>query len=165
MFRIVLDSDGLIKLEKSGMLRVLCKTHTCIIPEGVFEETVKQGKIELYADAFRLEEEIKGKVEVKEAAENFRATEITKGKSLGKGEREVLHLFFNETADAIVSDDRSFLNLLEEKGIAFLNPAKAIVFLKRKDRIKKEEALEALNKIKELIRKDVYEKAKEEVGK
>jgi len=136
-----------------------------MIPEGVFEETVKQGKIELYPDAFRLEKEIKEKVEVKEVVENAKATEITKGKSLGKGEREVLHLFFNEDADAIISDDRSFLNLLEEEGIAFLNPANIIVFLKRKKRIKKEEALDALNKIKELIRKEVYEKAKEEVGK
>ncbi|MEK9149708.1 MAG: hypothetical protein AAB267_06650 [Candidatus Desantisbacteria bacterium] len=134
-----------------------------MIPKEVFKETISQGKSELYEDAFKLEEEIKGRINIYEPTESFMADKIAEGKSLGKGEKEVLHLFFDKKADAIISDDRSFLNLLEDAEIPFFNPANAIVELTKRGKIKKEEGLNALDRIKGLIRKDVYEKAKKEV--
>lgn len=163
MSKIVLDSDGLIKLGKSGILKILCEAHSCMIPEEVFKETIAQGKSELYEDALKLEEEIKGRMGIYKPTESPIADKIAEGKSLGRGEKEVLRLFFDKEADAIISDDRSFLNLLEDEGIAFFNPANAIVELTKRGRIKREEGLNALARIKELIRKYVYEKPKKEM--
>jgi predicted nucleic acid-binding protein len=173
MSKIILDSDGIIKLQKAGLLETFCKTYDCLIPEAVYQESVTRGKEELYEDAFEIEETVETNVEVKQPGESqsFKET-LKKGAhvSLGQGEKEALSLYFEQRAAAIVSDDRAFLNLLrqynketEGKNVAFLTPANAIVALERKGAIYKEEAKEGLIKIKAIIRQSVYESAIEDL--
>jgi len=173
MGKIVLDSDGLIKLQKAGLLETFCKACDCLIPEAVHHESVARGKEELYEDAFGIEEIVETNVEVKQPGESQSAQEALKKGApalLGQGEKEALSLYFEQEAAAIVSDDRAFLNLLrryneeaKEKNVAFLTPANAIVALERRGAISKEEAKEGLKKIKAIIRQNVYESAVEDL--
>lgn len=50
MSKLVFDSDGLIKLQKAGVLKMLATSHECLVPKKVYEESVERGKAELYGD-------------------------------------------------------------------------------------------------------------------
>lgn len=161
-----MDSDGLVKLGKAGVLEVLAQEFECLIPEAVYEETVKRGKEEAYEDAFYLEEIIEKFIQSREAKTNLKAEKIVQGITfLGQGEKETLKLYFNEKAGSIVSDDRAFLNLLERNKVSFLTPANLVVELSEKNKITPSEGLKALEKMKPLIRNEVYQKAKEDLEK
>lgn len=41
--KVVLDSDGLIKLAKAGVLDVMVGTWECLVPRAVYVETVERG--------------------------------------------------------------------------------------------------------------------------
>lgn len=84
-------------------------------------------------------------------------------KSLGAGEREALHLFFEERADAIVSDDARFLPLLERAGVSYLPPALVLVQLARRKEISRDASLAHLERMKPLIKPGVYRRAKEDL--
>ncbi len=160
MSKVILDSDGLIKLQKSGMLRVLVSSCECIIPEAVYEESVEEGKKRLYEDAFILEDIVEeGIKRIKiNRKEKILQNIDDRLESLGKGEKEVFHLYFQEEADAVISDDRAFLNILDlsKDDVKYLTPCNAIYILFKKDHISKEIALRGLCQIKELVREDVY---------
>jgi len=95
-----------------------------------------------------------------------KAKKILKGvKSLGAGEKEALHLFFEEKADAIVSDDARFLPLLERVGVPYLPPALVLVQLVRQREINKGVALAHLERMEPLIKPGVYRRAKEDLEK
>jgi len=80
----------------------------------------------------------------------------------------VLHLYFQIEGGAILSDDRTFLNLLtgynqkaEAESVPFFTPANAIVELERKEIIPSSQAENGLEKIKDLIRDTAYKQALE----
>lgn len=154
---LVLDSDGLIKLAKAGVLEELVKYRKCIITQEVFNETVEKGKERLYEDAYIIEELINKKLL---SVGRIKTTEVL---SLGKGEASSLEICKKKNCSAIITDVRRFLKMLEEQNIPFIMPSDAIVSLLKKRIITRKKALEALEKIKPLIRKDIYEKAKSEV--
>lgn len=167
-----MDVDGLIKLRKAGLLKLFSKTYKCLIPQAVYYEAVIKGKEELYEDAFRIEEVVEKGIEKRKAEESEQVKDVLQygdPSSLGRGERETLHLFWKEKADAIVSDDRTFFNLLDRyneetgKEVPFLTPANVIVMLKERDLFTKKKAKETLNKIKGLIRADIYKRALEDL--
>ena len=90
--------------------------------------------------------------------------------SLGKGEKQALRLYFQEEGDAIISDDRAFLNLLDRynkkagtKGVPFITPANAIVTLENKGIISNEKATRGLKQIEGIIRQSSYQAAMEEL--
>lgn len=165
MSRFVIDADGLIKLGKSGILGALIRNHEVLVPEAVYEEAVVRGKRGLYEDAFELEEILKDeKVSAIPAATDPWADQLLEGvTSLGVGERAALHLYATESADAVLSDDRVFLNFLGRNAVPFLTPANVIVGLVRARQFSCEEALEALEKLSGYVRAEVYEKAKAEL--
>jgi len=81
-----------------------------------------------------------------------------------------LRLHFQEKGDAVISDDRTFLNLLvrynqkgESKSVAFMTPANVIVAMADKEIITADKAKRGLNKIKDLIRDSSYQTALEEL--
>jgi glutathione synthase/RimK-type ligase-like ATP-grasp enzyme len=89
---------------------------------------------------------------------------------LGKGEKQALRLYFQEKGDAIISDDRTFLNLLdrynekaETKGVPFITPANAIVTMENKGIISNKKAKRGLKQIEEIIRQSSYQAAMEEL--
>lgn len=157
MNKIVFDSDGLIKLIRSGIFTKL--NQKCIISEQVYEETVIEGKKRLYEDAFEIEHLVK--------EENIIVKKVNKlleMEGLGKGELSAYALFNKIKADAIVSDDKRFLRLLDEEKIPFIIPTEIIVALVETKKLKNKEGLEAIIKIKELVSKESYESAINALG-
>ena len=163
MSKIVADADGLIKLGKSGALGHLLSAAEIVVPRSVYGEAVEAGKKEMYEDAFELEKVLgEGGAEVVEGQQDERAKKLLKGvTSLGAGERAALHVLFAREADAVLTDDRAFLNVLGRAGIRTLTPAAAIVSLFESDRLSRMEAIEALGSIEGLLREEVYEAAME----
>ena len=165
--KVVLDSDGLIKLAKAGVLKRVVEAWDCYIPRAVYEETVERGKEEAYPDAEEIERIIRGRGHVrKPSKEHPQAKEVLAlagARSLGRGEREAIYLFFMEEADMIISDDRAFLAVLERAALPYLPPALALVELARWKGIGIEEALGALKKLKGLIKTEVYQRAEEDL--
>ncbi|MCX6708819.1 MAG: hypothetical protein NTW67_04215 [Candidatus Woesearchaeota archaeon] len=157
MSKIVFDTDGLIKLVRSGIFQQI--RHDCIISERVYEEAVVAGKKRLYGDAYQIERFIhEGKIQVRKV----RVKTAIPG--LGKGELSAMDCFKQINADVIVSDDRKFLSVLEEKGIPFVVPTECIVALVAAKKIQEKEGLEALENIKEFVSKENYERAVEALG-
>ena len=157
MIVFVLDSDGLIKLTKAGVIEDLAKYRKCIITQEVFNEAVKRGKEGLYEDAYVIEDLINRRLLT---IKKVKSTELPE---LGKGEASSLEIFKKGKYNAIITDDRKFLKVMEEQNIPFMMPSDVIVRLLKRRKITAKKALEALEKIKPFIRKDVYEKAKSEV--
>ncbi len=167
MGKIILDSDGLIKLQKSGLLKLLASRCDCIIPEAVYKESVVDGKKGLYEDAFLIEDIVQEKIDRIKIDDNKKNLEkISKDKleSLGKGEKETFHLYFQEQADAIVSDDRAFLKVLDRfSNVKYFTPCNTIYIMYKKGIINKKESLKSIGNIKELVRNDVYEIVKTKI--
>ncbi len=153
----VFDSDGLIKVVHSGIFE---KINTkCVISQQVYEEVVEQGKRRLYFDAFQIERWInENKIKVIKVKKKI---EIP---GLGSGELSTLTLYKEISGKAIVSDDRRFLQLLEQEDIPFIIPTGIIVSLFESKRLSKGDALDALSKIKVFVRNEDYENAAEIIG-
>jgi len=157
-----MDSDGLIKLQKAGVLKLMASRCECIIPEAVYKESVEDGKRGLYEDAFLIEEIVEEDIKkIKVSDQNEELKKIDEGKleSLGEGEKEVFQLYFQVKADAIISDDRAFLSTIDRfRNVEYFTPCNTIYIMYKKGMITKKVSLMGLNQIKDLVRTDVYEK-------
>lgn len=80
--------------------------------------------------------------------------------ALGSGERGALRLFYKEHADFLVTDDRAFLTLLTRHHIRFLTPSELLFRLRKAQRLSREEAEGAAERLRPLIRREVYEDLK-----
>ena len=159
MYKIVLDADGLIKLAKSGLLNKLTQLAKCFISKQVYIKAVERGKEKMYEDAYAIDALIhSGKIEVISIKANIIES------SLSSGEISSLELYKKLKADAIISDDRRFLNLLNQEKCEYIIPADIIVVLAKNKKVAKEEAIKSLNKIRTLIREDVYLSALKRLG-
>jgi len=162
MKNIVFDSDGLIKLTKAGIHEKVVEYFICSITKEVYDETVVKGMERFYDDAFQIDGLIKkGKIMVKNIENSEKATNILKGSSLGRGETSSLHLYFNLNAEAIISDDRVFLSVLQQNNVAFITPADLIVRSFELRILSKDESLNALDMIEPYICN--HEKAKSDM--
>ena len=150
--KIVIDSDALIKLTKSGAKELITEFFEVVIPERVYEETVKDGKG--YPDAKEIKKNIKAKrIGVKEASQE------------NKGEMAALDLYMRGNCDLLVSDDGRFLKHLEAEGIPYLTPTSLIVHLLYKNKLSKKYAKNYIDNLKMFISKEEYLTAIEEVLK
>ena len=140
-------------------------SHEVLVPETVYEEAVVRGKRELYEDAFELERLLEDEgVPIVRSDPEPQADRLLEGvTSLGAGERSTLRLYFAEGADAILSDDRVFLNFLSRNSVPFGTPVNVVVGLAKSGRVSRKEGLEALEKMSGFVRADVYERAKAEL--
>lgn len=148
MKKVVFDTDGLIKLARSGIMSKLSSIG--FISLEVYQEAVVAGKQKSYPDALVIE----GLVEAgKIKTEKVKYGQILK---LGKGETSSLALYYYLNADIIVSDDRQFLTYLEGQGVPFLVPSEFLLFLALTKQVRKKDSLEALEKIKDVITVENY---------
>jgi len=116
-FRAVLDSDGLIKLAKAGLLEPVVKAWNCLVPEAVYVETVERGIEAAFPDALMIRQ-VLPPAAVQPAVRHPRAAALLeRTRGLGQGERDTLHLFFAARADVIITDDAAFVSLLERAGL------------------------------------------------
>jgi len=121
MNKIVLDSDGLIKLTKSGCLMKILNSFQCSITEEVYDETVIRGMERAHDDAYEINGLIKeGKLKVENIKNNKLVENMLENRTFGVGECSTLHLFHNLYAKVIVTDDRAFLNLLDRNNISYI---------------------------------------------
>jgi rRNA-processing protein FCF1 len=150
--KIVIDSDALIKLTKSGAKELITECFNVVIPERVYEETVTEA--EGYPDAKEIERNIEAKrIEIKEASQEE------------KGEMAVLDLYKRGDYDLLISDDCRFLRHLAVDGIPYLTPSFLIVYLLHKRKISKEYAENYIDNLKMYISEEEYLTAIEEVLK
>lgn len=163
-FKAVLDSDGLIKLAKAGILEAVVKAWNCLIPEAVYAETVRRGIQGAYPDALAIREVLHPSM-VRPWVPHPRATRLLKQKrGLGRGEQEALHLFFTVRADAIISDDAAFVSVLDQAGLPYLPPALVLVRLADQRHLEPQAALDRLERMRPLIRPEVYEAARSDLA-
>jgi predicted nucleic acid-binding protein len=163
--KFVIGADGLIKMGKAGLLGALVGSHEVLVPETVYEEAVVRGKRELYEDAFELERllEDEGVPIVRSDPEPQADRLLEDATSLGAGERSALRLYFAVGSDAVLSDDRVFLNFLSRHSVPFVTPVSVVAGLAKSRRVSRKKGLEALEKLSGFVRADVYERAKAEL--
>ena len=152
MYKLVLDADGTIKLAKAGVLETLADNADCILTQVVYKE-IMRGKEKMYSDAFLVEELVKkGRLAL--------AKILPVGnEDTGAGEKSALAAFKKINADALVTDDARFIALLKREGVRFVIPTDVIVWLVNTGKLSKTEGINALDKMKETVRKDAYEEA------
>ncbi len=161
MNRIIFDSDGLIKLTKSCCLMKILNNFQCSITEEVYDETVIRGMERAHDDAYEINELIKeGKLKVENTKNNKYVENMLENRTFGYGECSTLHLFYNSDAKAIVTDDRAFLNLLDNNNIPYIIPTDLIVRLYELKVMTKDESINSLDAIKIYVSWSNYDAAR-----
>jgi hypothetical protein len=154
--RVVLDSDGLIKLAKAGALERVVEAWACLVPQAVYAETVERGLEEAYPDALVIRQALPPAA-VRPRTRHPRAVAVLEGtRGLGRGEQDALHLFFAAPADAIVTDDAAFVAVLTRAGVRYLLPALVLVQLARERHLEPAAARESLARMRPFIRPEIY---------
>lgn len=169
MYRIVFDADGLLKVYKAGFLGEITTAYVCLLPEEVFQEVVIAARRVHPEEAKTFEGFTReGKLLKRPPACSGPADRLlVMSPALGKGERGALRLFYRERADFIATDDRAFLNLLTRHRIPFLTPPDMLFRLRRENQLSSEKAEAAAERLRRVIRREVYEDLKqrlEELG-
>ena len=158
--QLVIDADGLIKLNRAGVLRWVIEAFDCIIPSAVYSEVVTQGRARRYEDAEAIEAALTDKVQILSIEAN---PEPQLG--LGIGEKGILNLLPRFPGSIVVSDDRRFLTVLSAEGIPFLTPADLLVVLTRREVLTGAQAREALENLRPAIRTKAYWDARTDLGR
>lgn len=158
--KLIFDSDALIKLVKTGFPSHAFDKLKVVISEEIFRETVTEGKKKFYQDAESIELLINGKKIIIGERGHGPERRLPKEDKLGKGEKSALSLFYGIKADAIVSDDKAFLQFLKQANVPFLMPADLISSLNKKKILDKNEALRVLDGLKPFIKDECYSEIK-----
>ena len=162
--RIVCDADGLIKMQKAGLLHLLVQHAEVHIGPEVFREAVIKGKARGYPDAVALEQLLQPHWPQPAPPMHPHAVQMLQGTRLGPGETETLHLYMQARGDAIVSDDRAFVMLLLTHHLPVLTPAAVVVALCAWELVTVPHARQALECLRPLIRAEQYQAAQADLA-
>lgn len=153
--KVICDADALIKMAKAGILETFARHVELLVSPQVYREAIDEGKARGYKDALEIEHVLKhyGQRLPKRVKTRVNSDILT----LGPGEREILQMLSHERADVVLSDDHAFLSVLEAQGVPYMTPGAALVFLAEQSMIQIQEAQQALERLRPLIRRDQYE--------
>ena len=167
--KVVCDADGLIKMAKAGILEAFARRVDLLVAPRVYQEAVEEGKARGYPDAWEIERILQEHGHVLQPPRRGRKRppeeQAINALPLGAGEKETLAAYVRERADVVLSDDRAFLHALEAQGVPYLTPAAALVLLarQREGTLSREEALQALERLRPWIRREQYEAARRDL--
>jgi rRNA-processing protein FCF1 len=150
----VFDSDALIKLNRAGVLDFAFAAFECVIPQAVIEEVVMAGRERGFEDV----SDIEAAVAAAQIVPNDGRPDIHP--RLGPGEQAILKLLPQMPDLIVVGDDRRFINFLAAQGIQFLLTAGVPLALVQKGSLTTQQAREALERLKPLIRPIAYWEAR-----
>ncbi len=165
MYKIIFDSDALIKLIKAKIPQKIFGNFKGFITCEVYEESVVRGKMAFFEDAFTIESLVKENLIKKIKAKKTPETQkILSYENLGMGEKSTLHLYHDIKADAICSDDGKFLRFLDRNDVNFIMPADLILRLKETKLLSKEDAIKVMDGLRPYIKEHIYLQFKEQIG-
>ncbi len=139
-----MDSDCLIKLAKSSLKEIVCRSFVVVIPPLVKKEVVDDASEQ--PDSILVKSNIEKKL-------------LTVGSGTGsgsKGEEAVFNVFQSGQYDAICSDDKRFIKRLRLFEVPYLTPAVLIAVIFRQGNIPLKDALEKLESLAPMISDDEY---------
>ena len=144
--KLVSDSSTLILLIKSGLVEYILRTTTIIIPQKVYEESVKIPKETGYKDAYEIDNlVIKKKIKIGKVDEKTAKKFETMFKLAG-GEKDSLALAF-ELKLPMLCDDKKGRNAAKVLNIKTISAISLLEALCKKRRINKKMALKSLDKL------------------
>ncbi len=151
--RLIVDADAIIKLNRAGILAEMLRFHECVVPSLVYEEVA--GEENTYADATSIGELLRATATIAPVEIPFDPVV-----PLGLGEQGILSILEQFPNAIIVSDDRQFLNTIASLGLSCLAPAGVVVSMVQSRQIGLSRAYEALDLLRPVIRKQVYDAAR-----
>jgi len=161
MYKLLFDSDALIKTSKAEFLDKIAKNFSILITEEVYNETVKEGKKGFYQDAEDIENYInKGDIKIIKIKNYIKKK--GPGKNFGKGEKSTFQAY--KKGSLIVTDDLSFTSYIKKEKLKVLSSANLLYALVKKKKLSKSNAQYYLEKLKPYIRKDVYNLVRRDIS-
>ncbi len=155
----------LIHLSKMSLLEKSCDFFgKVIIPQKVFEETVKAGKEKGFADAFLIEKNINDKITVigvKKGELTRKANEF----NIFGGEAEAVALYWQEKANLLASDDDNVRSKKDALEINLIGTPAILLALYNKKFIDSAKALRAIQTLRKIgwFSNHILDKINEEV--
>lgn len=136
---MIADSSSLILLTKARLLDNVATMNLCI-PQQVYEEVVVEGFKRGFSDAILIDTFIKNRTIIIKKVTHHKEFPLT----LGKGEKGVLELYYQEKADTIIIDDKKVITLCKLLLIPYMTVHMVIIDLLNKKNITKSETTNAL---------------------
>jgi hypothetical protein len=142
--RLLMDSDCLIKLARSSLKEVVCRSFTVVIPPLVRREVVDKSRGRPDAEIVRknLDSKLLSLSERRHPA--------------SKGEEAVFTIFQSGRYDAICSDDRKFIKRLRLFHVPYLTPAVLIAALVKNGKLTLKDAFEKLEALAPMVSEEEY---------
>ncbi len=144
--KILMDSDCLIKLTKSGLKESICKEDEVTIPFVVKQEVVDAGKNKGVPDAEWVEKNIQRGI--------LRVTERKKSSVSTGGDQALIETFHLGGYDLIATDDLKLIRSLKSIGVRWILPGLLIYSLFQRKSIDKATGLDWLEKLSSFISDD-----------
>lgn len=145
------DSSVLIHLAKTALLEAACSLFgSVLIPNRVYEETVSEGLKGGHADALIIDKAVKEKkIKVMRVTNRGLLKRVAQFNIQG-GEAEAIALYWQERADLLASDDDNVRKKKVALGLNLIGTPSIILSLAKNKIVKKEKALEAVSKLREI---------------
>ncbi len=146
--KILMDSDCLIKLTKSGLKESICRQDEITIPFIVKQEVVDAGRSKGAPDAESVEKNLQRGI--------LRVTGRRRSSAPAQGDQALIETFNLGGYELIATDDAKLIRFLKSIGIRWTLPALLIYSLYQRRKIDKAEALESLDRLSSFISDDEY---------
>jgi predicted nucleic acid-binding protein len=155
--RLAMDTDAIVKLTKAGAKEVVAAEHILLLSPEVAREAIDQGKLGGHADAVLIEENVRiGRVSPKAGRNVARGEAIIRALRLSGGEAGALRLYLTARADAVVTDDRTFVRAIRSVQVPTVSSSGVLLDLVERKQLGPEEGLRLLAALRPMISPESY---------